>query len=181
MSDFTLTECICPWEFYLYIGITLSDCSIAHRKDVFNVENYTKYTIHLVAKHRFWHPRWNKCWQWRMLFAILNILGGHQTALFVSRKRKASCQKGKIPMVSSLFGDPPEIRLHFACGKIKVATSVCTDGSNSPPDCCIGDFRISIKQRKKQTPQWGICFLGDPPEIRTPDPLLKRQLLCQLS
>ena len=23
--------------------------------------------------------------------------------------------------------------------------------------------------------------LGDPPEIRTPDPLLKRQLLCQLS
>ena len=24
-------------------------------------------------------------------------------------------------------------------------------------------------------------FFGDPPEIRTPDPLLKRQLLCLLS
>jgi len=24
-------------------------------------------------------------------------------------------------------------------------------------------------------------FIGDPLEIRTPDPLLKRQLLCQLS
>ena len=27
----------------------------------------------------------------------------------------------------------------------------------------------------------GICFFGDPPGIRTPDPLLKRQLLCRLS
>jgi len=26
-----------------------------------------------------------------------------------------------------------------------------------------------------------VFFFGDPLEIRTPDPLLKRQLLCQLS
>ena len=34
--------------------------------------------------------------------------------------------------------------------------------------------------KKADTPK-GICFFGDPPGIRTPDPLLKRQLLCQLS
>ena len=34
---------------------------------------------------------------------------------------------------------------------------------------------------KKATTRMGGGFFGDPPEIRTPDPLLKRQLLCQLS
>ena len=34
---------------------------------------------------------------------------------------------------------------------------------------------------KKADTRMGICFFGDPPGIRTPDPLLKRQLLCQLS
>ena len=34
---------------------------------------------------------------------------------------------------------------------------------------------------KKADTRMGLCFFGDPPGIRTPDPLLKRQLLCQLS
>ena len=42
-------------------------------------------------------------------------------------------------------------------------------------------FESPASQAKKPIPQWGIGFFGDPPEIRTPDPLLKRQLLCQLS
>ena len=35
-------------------------------------------------------------------------------------------------------------------------------------------------QRKEQPPD-GDCFFGDLAGIRTPDPLLKRQLLCRLS
>ena len=31
------------------------------------------------------------------------------------------------------------------------------------------------RQSKKAHTQKGMCFFGDPPEIRTPDPLLKRQ------
>ena len=66
--------------------------------------------------------------------------------------------------------------------KIMVATSVCTGGSNSPPDCCIYIIRISIVPHKKaRIPEWVSVLIGDPLEIRTPDPLLKRQLLCQLS
>ena len=34
--------------------------------------------------------------------------------------------------------------------------------------------------KKRHTPK-GMAFFGDPLEIRTPDPLLKRQLLCRLS
>ena len=41
-------------------------------------------------------------------------------------------------------------------------------------------FRISYGRKKADT-HLGICFFGDPPEIRTPDPLLKRQLLYRLS
>ena len=40
-------------------------------------------------------------------------------------------------------------------------------------------FRIS--GGKNADTHSGIGIFGDPPEIRTPDPLLKRQLLCQLS
>ena len=40
-----------------------------------------------------------------------------------------------------------------------------------------------VRKIQKNTPKtlgfWGV--FGDPPEIRTPDPLLKRQLLCRLS
>ena len=43
-------------------------------------------------------------------------------------------------------------------------------------------FRISVLSTKKEEDiYWYLPLFGDPPEIRTPDPLLKRQLLCQLS
>ena len=38
----------------------------------------------------------------------------------------------------------------------------------------------AAKSKKKDTPGRVLLF-GDPSGIRTPDPLLKRQLLCQLS
>ena len=40
-------------------------------------------------------------------------------------------------------------------------------------------FRIS--NDKRPDTQMGIWSFGDPPEIRTPDTLLKRQVLCLLS
>ena len=46
---------------------------------------------------------------------------------------------------------------------------------------------ISDLQQIKKIPKalyfqgFGDCLLGDPAGIRTPDPLLKRQLLCRLS
>ena len=44
-----------------------------------------------------------------------------------------------------------------------------------------GTVRFLSQASKKANTQMGIGFFGDPPGIRTPDPLLKRQLLCQLS
>ena len=41
-------------------------------------------------------------------------------------------------------------------------------------------FRIPAGSKKANT-RMDVGFFGDPPGIRTPDPLLKRQLLCQLS
>ena len=42
-------------------------------------------------------------------------------------------------------------------------------------------YSVQFSDSKKADTPKGICFFGDPPGIRTPDPLLKRQLLCQLS
>ena len=42
-------------------------------------------------------------------------------------------------------------------------------------------FEFESPACKKANTRKGVGFFGDPPEIRTPDPLLKRQLLCQLS
>ena len=42
-------------------------------------------------------------------------------------------------------------------------------------------FYFRISDGKKADTRLGICLFGDPSEIRTPDPLLKRQLLCLLS
>ena len=42
------------------------------------------------------------------------------------------------------------------------------------------NFRISACIKKEISPR-GYLFFGDPLEIRTPDPLLKRQLLYRLS
>ena len=42
-------------------------------------------------------------------------------------------------------------------------------------------FYFRIPDGKKADTRLSICFFGDPSGIRTPDPLLKRQLLCLLS
>ena len=78
------------------------------------------------------------------------------------------------------FGDPPETRLHCApgMGHSKCADAVEPASGNTPPGCCIYIFESPAVQ-KKDTPK-GV-FFGDPPETRTPDPLLKRQLLYRLS
>ena len=62
-------------------------------------------------------------------------------------------------------------KLRFGHIKLWPATLVRVAFSSSNP-------RRNVK---KQISHWDICFFGDPPGIRTPDPLLKRQLLCQLS
>ncbi len=71
-----------------------------------------------------------------------------------------------------------EIRFHSAIGKIEVAMGYYPS-PNKPSG--VLDLILRIPNAKKQIPQMGICFFGDSLEIRTPDPLLKRQLLCQLS
>jgi len=50
--------------------------------------------------------------------------------------------------------------LHFAFGKIIVATSVCTGSSNSPPDCCIwmGSSPAPCKREKKKAIPIGMPF-----------------------
>ena len=40
---------------------------------------------------------------------------------------------------------------------------------------------IVIPKQKEDHPMDDLLFVGDPPEIRTPDTLLKRQVLCRLS
>ena len=75
------------------------------------------------------------------------------------------------------------IRRRFVCifakAKIDVRLRPAV-GGNSPPDCCILSFESPLHSKKDRYRMVSILF-GDPPEIRTPDPLLKRQLLCQLS
>ena len=39
----------------------------------------------------------------------------------------------------------------------------------------------SSEHKKRANPKWGWLFSGDPSGTRTPDPLLKRQLLYRLS
>ena len=45
------------------------------------------------------------------------------------------------------------------------------------------EFLEKVAKTTKKPPKTHVSggYFGDPPEIRTPDPLLKRQLLCQLS
>ena len=52
--------------------------------------------------------------------------------------------------------------------------------TNSPPDCW-NLFSSLHGQQKRQTAKRLSVFFGDPLETRTPDPLLKRQLLYRLS
>ena len=91
-------------------------------------------------------------------------------------------QKTRYRMVSGLFG---VTRRRFVCifaydNNYGVA-DVQPAASNAPPERCIYIFRISAVSCKKANTHKDVGFFGDPPEIRTPDPLLKRQLLCQLS
>ena len=76
------------------------------------------------------------------------------------------------------FGDPLEIRLHLRFAQIVVPLRRVAAGGAHPHRIYI--IRISIDTKKRAT-RMGGSFFGDPLEIRTPDPLLKRQLLCQLS
>jgi len=78
------------------------------------------------------------------------------------------------------------IRWRFVCiffrarKKMIVATSVCTGGSTMPPAWCIYIFRISICSKEKEEDTQGyLPLFGDPLEIRTPDPLLKRRFYEQ--
>ena len=82
---------------------------------------------------------------------------------------------------SARLAPPLETRLHYLCYakiiKVRLGQALA---ANSPPDCRIQFFE-SPREAKKQIPHRGICFFGDPLETRTPDPLLKRQLLYRLS
>ena len=53
------------------------------------------------------------------------------------------------------------VDMHFAVGKIVVATSVCTGGSNSPPDCCIpmGSTPFPLLKQKNTTRLGGVFCL----------------------
>ncbi len=79
-----------------------------------------------------------------------------------------------------LCGDPLEIRLPFRHWRKRWTARRARRASACRRQA---EFACSNLPRieNKQIPQWGICLFGDPLEIRTPDPLLKRQLLCQLS
>ena len=82
-----------------------------------------------------------------------------------------------------ILGDPPEIRLHYTSALRKYNECVAVvqpPASDSPPDCRIFIFESPGKCKKRKTPMH-LPLFGDPPGIRTPDPLLKRQLLCRLS
>ena len=79
--------------------------------------------------------------------------------------------------------DPPGIRLHFTSALAEVKFLCCrhrAGGKQQSTGLLYFDFRIPAGSKKANT-HMGVGFFGDPPGIRTPDPLLKRQLLCQLS
>ena len=53
------------------------------------------------------------------------------------------------------------VDLHFAVGKIKVAASLRTGVSNSPPDCCIqvGSIPVFLFLKQETTPVgWFSCL-----------------------
>ena len=106
------------------------------------------------------------------------LYGAHPLRVRISgfahtRKKKKDTQR-----VSFSFGDPPEIRqgcalsICFANIRLYVPFADAKDGQW---------VRISETIKKEQPDCVGLFLFGDPPEIRTPDTLIKSQVLCQLS
>ena len=61
--------------------------------------------------------------------------------------------------------------------EIKVATSVCTGGSNMPPAYCDFDGSSPYQTNKKEVIQKDDIFFGDPERTRTVD-LQRDRLAC---
>ena len=59
------------------------------------------------------------------------------------------------------FGDEGNRFAFLPMAKIKVATSVCTGGSNSPPDCCIPIGSIPYAPKRRATLRVALLFGGD--------------------
>ena len=81
-------------------------------------------------------------------------------------------------MGDGVFGDPPGFVCFFTWGKELCHRRPAGDDQQSTG---LLNLIVRIPDGKKTTAQLGYGFFGDPPGIRTPDPLLKRQLLCRLS
>ena len=72
------------WEFYLYIGITLSDCNIAQFFRNFNMVNCIKSQLRHCIKHRF--PSLEEVIHWHRIpkSVIVSMLGRSMTCPFLS-------------------------------------------------------------------------------------------------
>ena len=109
------------------------------------------------------------------------VLGGRLTVVRLWFPAGTSLDKAGSSSVD--HSDPLEIRLHFAHGaKLRCHVRLAEHEQQSTGLLHL-IFRISIlfRNNKSVIPKRNNAFIGDPLEIRTPDPLLKRQLLCQLS
>ena len=82
------------------------------------------------------------------------------------------------------FCAPAGIRLHLlplaGDGKANKGIHQCAHWFMHTPPACADMIRIPA-ERQKRRPPMGVFFFGAPAGIRTPDTLLKRQVLCLLS
>ena len=90
------------------------------------------------------------------------------------------------PLVCSYFVSVTHRRFaaFLPAAEINDATSFRTGCPKSPPETWILSSNLRYQFIKKDVLFRGHRFFincGDPPEIRTPDTLLKRQVLCRLS
>ena len=68
----------------------------------------------------------------------------------------------------------------YTCSLVKYAATIILSANDQ--QAILHPIKIVLnKQKTPQKHKVSGVFSGDPPGIRTPDPLLKRQLLCQLS
>ena len=77
--------------------------------------------------------------------------------------------------VFAFYGGAEGNDMHFCITKIKEATSVCTGGSNSPPDCCtaMGSIPLIIKTVPiKNTAFWRYFLLVERPQPSVNTPIL---------
>ena len=66
-------------------------------------------------------------------------------------------------------------------GKINVATSVCTGGSDMPPACRTAMGSSPTAYKKFQIPEWVSGIFGTPEGTRTPNPRNRNPMLYPLS